>query len=560
MPAGSGAKIEEHTPGARPNRRIGRSLTDGLHELAAALCVEPARFPPPVARSVRLVLFALVVWALTAVPAQSQLPPGVVFDDFDYASSDWVLSYDRQQTPLAGSVYGINPWSSTDGAVGAHRLWYRYLWQEHGNAAPGRTLAPGQIGLRFAIAPGRYRADGCPSASDADQIDYPQQIATGFAARRGTWAAGVRFGPMGPPARLATIQAFWLIAPYSGFVSGPGGASERVTEEIDHEVNNRFLGERQPFPFDATGVFRGQFPQHTDVAMYAPAGTASPPGDAILWPDGLGWTCRLDAGRRSERLGAAVCGRLLTNDAEPDDPNLGEPVEATLLIHVADPGVSFGLTARGTRGEISMASHALSPATDTPLMALFSQHLSTGIAGTPCTAEVTVDAPHAFDVDWFLYTPDADATEADIEALVAGARSGGTARVATVPGLRLERPAQPLWGPAAGYGLGRLTSPLTLDLHAPATMRPGETTRLVAFPPLRHGAFRLAWSTVAYRGGRTTSSDLPTDQAFAASFAFPTDADSVTIHVDLTEVDEAGEPVRNPIVQPIQGFTTVRRR
>ena len=113
----------------------------------------------------RLPFIAVLTMLASGVVAQP-LPANVVFDDFDYATTEWVqtLEGDPDAPPLGpeGSIYGSHEWVvSPEGATEPRRMWHRYGWQGSGYIPDERTLTPTPDGLLFAIAPGSHQGDGC---------------------------------------------------------------------------------------------------------------------------------------------------------------------------------------------------------------------------------------------------------------------------------------------------------------------------------------------------------------------------------------------------------------
>ena len=500
-------------------------------------------------------LLALALWP--EPPAAQPLPRGVVFDDLAYASTEWretlladgpggAFRPDADGPP--GSLYGPNRWATADGETTA-RAWYRYGWQESTVADFDGTLAPAPWGLRFTIPPGTYRADGCPNPAAPERTLNPQQIVTGFAARRGTWAARVRLGALPPKDSAAVIQAFWLVGPYGARVA-TGGGVQKAWNEIDHEFNNAFLGRAQAFDYDATGYRTGT--EARPWLMYAPALGGAPAGDRRL--DGQALTCTVvSADGRGRREAPAACAELLTGAAD------GAAPWVTLVMRVADAGVAFSLDAELADGaRLAMASDVSSPPSALPLSMLLSQHFFPPTAPWTCDDTGVLADPMTLDADWVYYAADPAAPTARIARDVAALRARGVPRASTVRGLRLERPARPLAGTAAEYGFGSRTTPLSVAVVAPPGAAPGDTVRVEARLPERGGTYRFAWSATTYWPGRTRAARLG-DTPFARAIPFPADADSVRVHVRVEEIDDGGRTLRNAVVQPATGWTVLRR-
>lgn len=510
-------------------------------------------------------LLGVALLALAAAARAQGLPHGVVFDDFDYASTEWEQTISGATPPPtrgpAGSLYGPNDWVvSTSGATAPVRMWYRYEWQESGYVPPERALEPTPTGLRFRVAPGRHQADGCVDAADPSRSLSAQQIASGLTARRGTWVAHVRLGSLPDPERASMMHAFWLLGAYSAWIPADGG-QVRVTNEVDHEWNNRFLGRGQAYAFSSTGASLGV----GRGARKAPMGTPDAPPELGLTYDREGdgegersWSCRYTRDGRAETLGPEACSALLQGRAPDGLPAPDGDAFTTLLIHVGDDGTRFGLVSDGWGGRVEMASRLLSPPTHFPMLTLFSQHLYPGGDGWTCDGRTDLDMAPRFDVDWFLYADDPGLSREAALGLVEQIRGAGVSRLATVADAPLERPDRPLAGWSGRWGYGAWTTPLSLDVRAPDTMAPGSMATVLAFPPRRLGSFRYTW-TITARGVDGRTAETVRRDAFALPFQFPRGAASVSIRVRLEELDDDGQVVTNEQVRPIEETVEIER-
>ncbi len=477
-------------------------------------------------------LFVFLGLALLASPdALAQLPrEGVVFDDFVYESTTWQSELDHQWNPAQApqSVFGRTTWTTPRGRA-QQRLWYRYMWQEQPGTDPDWTLHadPTDGGTVTFSVKGRrksYEAEG-------DNDRFPRQIVTGFARNRGTWAARVSFGDLAPADRADLIQAFWLVSPHSVYVN-----PERPKEwsEVDFEWNNRFLGTRQAFHYLSTGHTAGDGPIHGP--LFAPA-VGTKRGTA---PEKYVWTCRTDVPGAERILSGASC----TSVAQQ------EPL--ILLIQVTDAGVFYSVRSDGPGTPLVAHSNVIRPAPNLPMMAVFSQHIP---------SDSRVREREDFVVDWFYYSPSTSLSIEEVRSDVRHLRSRGIDRYTSVPALSLERPQRYLAGEASTYGMGTWTTPLSLDLRLlPSSMRPGETTRLTALPPLRHGYFRFSWRYRSHQRGGTYSAwrSLEPGSYEGSSeprFTFPADpsVDFVEVQVTLDELHNPKNPtpIRNEIIRPV---------
>ncbi|OZC03095.1 hypothetical protein [Rubricoccus marinus] len=513
-----------------------------------------------------LAILAAAPFLCLRAQTPAALPENVLFDDFDYASTEWEQM--MTGTPPAargpyGSLYGPNEWVvSASGETAERRLWYRYAWQEGGPPQPERQLKTSTNGLLFSMMPGRHLADGCPDTTGGPLPVLPQQIASGFSARRGTWASHVNLGTLPSPERAAMINAFWLLSPTVGVVRQPDGSDVRITNEVDHEWNNRFLGSSQAYLFSSTGSTLGT----QGLGRKAPMGTPlAPPPLGINYDreiDGAvadSWSCLYTRGETRLSLAPEACSALLQGRRVRGLPAPEGEVFATWLIHIGDDGTRFTLVSDGWGGRLEMESSRLSPPTQLEVFTLFSQHFSPGDHTTGCGLGPALQREYPFEVDWFLYSPRPDLERDEAVRVVSQIRSRGVSRLATIPGARLERPERPLVGHASDWGFGAWTTPLSLDVRAPRHMAWGETATLLALPPARHGAFRTTWTLATrYEDGRYERETRT--EAFALPFTFASGVRTTLVHVRLEEVNESNQTVRNETVQPVEHVFMIHRR
>ena len=356
------------------------------------------------------------------------------------------------------------------------------------------------------------------------------------------------------------MHAFWLLGPASAWI-GTGDAAQKVTNEVDHEWNNRFLGEGQRFLYPSTGASRATLRGGRKAPMGAPE---APPPLGIHYDresDGSvarAWTCRYAQGTRSRTLAPEACSALLQGRRVGGLPAPRGEVWTTLIQRVADDGIRFELSADLGGARLEMASQALTPPTQLPLFTLFSQHLYPGGGVPACEGLAEVPRSPRYAVDWFLYSPDETLACESAHALAAQIRSRGVSRLATVPGARLERPARPLVGHADRWGYGTWTTPLALSLPAPRRWPPARrprssrTRRNARAPSATHGPFGHTTTTAVTRPRPATiRSRLTTHSA---------DARTVLVRVRLEELDDELRVVRNETVRPVERMFMIQRR
>lgn len=500
--------------------------------------------------SVALPLRLVLGLALAAATAGAQpVPAGVVFDDFVYLSTEWRMAVQRDQpdgTPSAdmegaeGSLYGPNLWWTPDGEI-RRRAWYRYGWQEIWHSSFAGTLDASPAGLWFRLPAGNHAGDHCPDPGGEGRVMIPQQIVSGFVARRGVWATRLQFGTLADASEGVHIQAFWLVSNAFGRMRTPEG-DVPVWNEVDHEFNNAFRGTDQPHPYNATSVRSG--PGHR--VAWVPMGPDSPEAGH---PDG----CMVTRHGRTHTESEAACMARLANPSGRQ-----EPVWAILLIRVADDGVVFELVAQDGDDRLSMVSPRHAPAPVLPLGTLLSQHLAPH-AGA-CGERIRLAEDAEMEVDWVYYSSDPSTALADVTDGVSAFRARGIRRAITDATLSLERPTRHYSAEASGWGLGSRTTPLTLRLDGPSLMSPGEQAQVVALPPLRHGLFRVLWTVTR----RLTDGPLVTESVPGFSFALPVDfppgTDTLIVRARLEEVTDEGVAIYTDVVQPVEATLRIVRR
>ena len=530
----------------------GRALEAALHAARAALT------------SVATAALIAVGGASGAV-AQG-LPSGVVFDDFAYESLEWenTLRGDPDTLSLgpAGSIYGPNPWVvSTDGREATHRMWYRYNFQEPIRMTPERRLSLTPEGLAFTIPPGAHQADACRPPDDPEITVSPQQIVSGFSARRGTWAARVKLGTLPSIDEASMMHAFWLLSPATARVRLPDGSTDKVGSEVDHEWNNWFLGSIQRYTFSSTGGTVG----NTTSGQKAPMGTplAVPPlgirydreGDSSV---ARSWTCRYTRGPDSRTLAPEACAALLEGRRVAGLPAPESEVYTTLLIHIGDDGTWFSLVSDGWGARLEMASDTIRPPTVLPMHTYVSQHLYPPGQRYTCEDRTSLRTTPRFEIDWFLYHESPDLNRDETLALVRAIRREQVSRLSTVDGARLERPTRPLVGYAGRWGKGAWTSPISITVDAPRRMRPGETATVLALPPARGSSYRYMWTLeTRYANGRYEVETR--DDPFALPLTFPRNARTILVKLRVEELDTEHEVVVNETVRPIEKVFMIGR-
>lgn len=495
--------------------------------------------------------------------AAQELPADVLFDDFEYASTEWraTLTGDPDAPDLGpeGSVFGPNEWvTSTSGETEMRRLWYRNGWQGAGYTPEARTLTPTPDGLRFAVAPGVHQGDGCRDENGSRYSVSAREIASGFTARRGTWISRLRLGSLPDPDDASMIHAFWLLGHAHGWVENDEGEPMRLTNEIDHEWNNRFLGGSQPFFFSSTGAATGTRAGWKKAPMSSPLLPAVTPGRSFRLSTPNAWTCRYTRGETDLSLTPEACAALLEGRTVDTLPRPTGEVWTTLLLHVGDEGIRYRLVSDGWGARVEMRSALLEPTTQLPLYALISQHLYPGGDGFTCDDRARLSRERVLEADWFLYHPDPSLSRTDALALVDTIRASGIPRLATIPGARLERPARPVVGYAGAWGQEEWTTQLSIRLEAPRRLAAGETATLLALPPERYGAYRYTWTlSTRYVDGRYITETA--DDAFALPFTMPEGAKTVLVRVRLEEITDRGDLVVNETVRPAERLFMIRR-
>lgn len=494
-----------------------------------------------------LLAASLCFTILTIHPLQAQSLPseGVIFDDFKYDDARFVHEINtaianNPDTPPDGSLYGYNPWrtSTSSTAEDSSRLWYQTQWQEIGDITlHGELELEAQNDKGFLKMPleGGNTYDGHEGNPSS-----PQQIATGFTARRGTWAARVIFDdlPQGDSADI--IQGFWTLSPAHVLVNG-----NNEWNEIDFEWNSAFADDgdfTQYHEYIRTGYTVGYpLPGDSDSAIERPLFGPAWGGGGAGTPIEAGWSCKYNSGSTfqlfpyessSSNSGPATNSRctdvLLGNDSVVTANN--DSVSVIVIIQVTDDHVFMEMTSHGWGGTIVANTERLGPTTNLPMMGMFSQYVA---------SESTLSSDVDFLIDWFYYSP---STTIDINdvfdhvELLRGLSGGGAERFNNT-GIDLERPEKPLNGLTTTYGYEDFTTPLSMDFIYPSTMSPNQSTRLLALPPEREGLFRYTWRYKKhYTGGGSSNWIHMSDDNFDMPFTFPSGVTKVTFDVTLEEV------------------------
>lgn len=417
-----------------------------------------------------------------AAPAGS----GFVFDDFAYATAEWTSV--EGAPPAAHALFGRNPWCLDRACAETvvTRAWYRYLW-------PEPYFTPPDPASSLAVMPGgrlRFRLDA--GAHRGDHERFPRQIASGFAARTGTWVARVRFSDLRavPASEAEVIQAFWTMTPHSAVVGDPRDG-EKAWGEMDHEFNNYFhFHERAARVANQTGFRDGAHAGIRPLALRAPEAGPQAPAYSC--------TYRLRPGEAIREGDAETCTGILASSL-------------AVLLTIRNDGreAHFSVASADTTVHFAMATPPEPAPPAQPMMALFSQHIF-----MPHGRDAArLAAPQTLEVDWFYYTPDARRTLGAVRADVAAMRRRGHTRVNTVAGLRLALP----YAPTAGLDCGaetpyetlchaglRSLHPLAVEISGPERLAAGQTGVFVARLPLRGGDYRVDWSfRYRYADGRT---------------------------------------------------------
>ena len=439
----------------------------------------PARWPA-------LACLALAAPAL-AQPVGHAFPhEGLVFDDFVYRSVEAPYEgtgYAIRFRPAPGPapLYGANVWC-LDLACGrrtSSRFWYRYLWDE-------RSFSQVDPKSRLDVEPD---GDGAlvfiQEAGTHEAGFFPQQIASGFTARTGVWAAEVTLSALPDSTVPQIAQSFWTVAPHRTLV-GAGGPpytsapEDQMRTEVDFEWNNWF-GSAPTQHHLVTGFF-----EHSDAAPETVPMRADAGEDA--------YSCRY---RRTDReegsaLTPAECVRLLREGV----PGVGR-VPVSLLVRFDGRSVRFELLSRGWGGELSMASRARRDTVPSQeVMAAFSQYLWSDEA-------VTFPREERFEVDWFYYTPDAARSHDDVLADVAALRRRAADATPERPvGRRVStvrqhgRPLE-LGRPYAVVDDGTALEPTigrAVEIAWPRRFSPGRPATVLARLGRLGGAYRVAWA------------------------------------------------------------------
>ncbi|MEO1077407.1 MAG: hypothetical protein AAFX41_15790, partial [Bacteroidota bacterium] len=366
------------------------------------------------------------------------------------------------------------------------------------------------------VADGRLRIEARAGTYAAAQR-HPQ-VASGFTAVTGTWAARVRFSDLGAVPFYTTgrhqgwpevdiMQSFWTLSPYR-VRKGDGWA----WSEMDHEFNNWFgrarRTERGARLYVDTGFFEN--------GMAYPFGMKGAGGDA--------YTCTRTRGGQTEQLRPTACAAALLPNGDRPAPFV------TLLIQHDGSGVRFALRLDGSTedepieegriedGRIEMVSERLAETVPSqPMMAMFSMYLKDHEEAPV----FDLDTPQAMDVDWFFYAEDI----VDLDTVtdhIATIRDAEVTRLNT-----LGRPAafpyvacdtfQP-WPDWETCPWPRIASPkpeFDLRLYAPPTLSAGclrEGATWIVRPPLRATTYEVRWRSRYHYRDRAPSRWHRTDE------------------------------------------------
>lgn len=471
----------------------------------------------------RFVLAAALTFA-AAVPAAGQtaraLPP-LVFDDLGYAAAEWSSQRDRAASER--SVFGLNPWC--DGLACADtvmaRTWYRYLWRERGFdvSDPLARIEPdtsGTGGLTFALLAGAHEGR------------WPHQLASGFSARTGVWAARVDFSAL-PDDGTRMIQAFWLVGSHQAVKPpdlGPYRGASKGRFEVDFEFTNWFGRAEGTDVYLSTGIYENA-EQGTSVPLRAGAGAAP-------------YSCALtERSGRTRTASPAECAQFLTADG----------VWATLLFRSDGEAAQFEILAQGPAGALRAVSDVEQGSVPTQTMVtMISQHFN-GTRATPNRGRLSRD--HRFTVDWVYWSPEADRSLSDVRADVAqiqAARVDGrrVRRLRTAP-VRLHRPYTD--APGQPFGL-RPDTPLAVRVAGPEQLDVLRRGTFVAQLDEFVGTFRIEWSRrpVSRDGTVGAWSDPVTDVSHVWAVRMPLAVACVDVRaratpMTYTVVDDGGERI-----------------
>lgn len=378
----------------------------------------------------------LLLAALCAAgPAQAQhrLPAaGVWFDDFAYRTTHPPLDGVRDRPLAENALFGVNTWCldlACRRSVAA-RAWYWYNWFEpyFQRVDPLTTLTATPEGtLDFTLRAGRHAVAGTAQ----------RQVASGFTARTGVWAAAVTFSDLpnglpahmvapGTPERVSMMQSFWLIAPGDAIrTPSPGTptrAQRHTSTEYDFEFNNWFFDSAAPRAM-ATGYAEdGEDPDGDGYA--ANTMRLRPPGQPAAPPH----TCRIERAGRAPVVGTPErCSAILAGV----DPEAGPDVPTVMLVRASGSRVQFELQATWPRGALRMETPPFAGAVQPsqPVMTMLSLYLAAPVD----SAFVSVPREQRMRTDWTYHSPDAARALADVVADVAAIRQQRRTRLYTIP-------------------------------------------------------------------------------------------------------------------------------
>lgn len=402
--------------------------------------------------------------AVGSAPTPAAELPRLVFDDLRYAAAEWTSQVDR---PVAeGSVFGRAPWCLSLACPDTltTRAWYQYLWRELGfsNVDPLARIEADTAGtgtLGFALLPGDH-----PDT-------WPLQVASGFTARTGVWAARADFSELPDADAVRVMQSFWTLAPNETVKTPDAGryrGPARGRTEVDFELNNWFG--------HADGVERYM---ETISFPNSEQGRSAPLRAEAGAPD---HSCRLRDGDGDRLAVPADCAAFLVADG----------VWTTMLFRTDGRSMRFELRADGPEGSLTAASDVVRGEAPTQrMMTMLSQYARLPAGASRWTTDRDIRV--AFDWTYYAMTPTRalDAVLADVAAVRAARVDGRPIdRIRTAP-LRLARPARPAPGTYSGLSMFAVQAP---RLEGPQTLPPGRAATYVLHLDDRVGTYRILWA------------------------------------------------------------------
>jgi len=440
----------------------------------------------------------LCLIAETPIAQTHTLPSeGVIFDEFLYTDTTITIN------EISNSIFGPNDWCTSNELDNCgkseytdfNRAWYSHYWidwQPFNGAYPSTNFVteddwPGTFTITHNEGT-HYRGERTP------------QVASGFSASTGVWAAAVKFSDLSaeyasdPEDYFRVLQSFWTYSPHHALINGTEvdashtppappegifpfsnyGGAEWSWAEMDHEFNNwfhwtgpsprmfmgnAFFAEGRSDDDDGYDAFCDNLDDATnpDPIPWVPVNVSENgtviPMTAPSWPGG-------------DRLGCHRCKFLLPGETMPSNPtddsgfHMGTLDECAALIgntfpvpNVAEGPVfdnvvvyllirndgdraRFELVSHGWGGLILMESDWFTGAVPQQEMMAM---FSSYVGGFDSGGTVEAQQTQSMEVDWFYYTPDAERNSNDILADVQHIRSNVVYRLNST-GMRLERP------------------------------------------------------------------------------------------------------------------------